>query len=115
MARLAMPLQGLRSHPLHEIYRMDFATASRAGDGFTASPTNQPWVRAEASLWGTDDKNRVVIGRLGVASGRVTKLPILVCDRMDLVLVSRLGDRFTPDLNQPTKFRDDEQNMFWFI
>ncbi|MCG8389341.1 MAG: hypothetical protein MJA30_27550 [Cytophagales bacterium] len=55
MARLAMPVQGLRSHPLHEIYYMDFATAFRVGDGFTAGPTNQPWVR-------NDDKNRVVIG-----------------------------------------------------
>ena len=74
IGRLAMPVQGLRSHPLHEIYRMDFATASRAGDGFTASPTNQPWVRAEASLWGNDDKNRVVI-EAGIAGRRVTKLP----------------------------------------
>ncbi len=47
-----MPVQGLRSHLLHGIHLMDFAAASRAGDGFTASPPNQPWVH-------NDDKNRV--------------------------------------------------------
>ncbi|MCG8386400.1 MAG: hypothetical protein MJA30_12715 [Cytophagales bacterium] len=57
IGRLAMPVQGLRSHPLQEMHRMDFITASRAGDGFTAFPTNQRWVR-------NDDKNRVVVGRL---------------------------------------------------
>ena len=46
MARLAMLVQGLRSHPLQEIHRMDFATDSRVGDRFTAFPTNQRWVRA---------------------------------------------------------------------
>ncbi len=46
MARLAMRVQGLRSHPLQEIYRTDVAIASRAGDCFTAIPTNQRWVRA---------------------------------------------------------------------
>ena len=46
IGKLAMPVQGLRSHLLQEIYRMDFATAPRAGDCFTASLTNQPWVRA---------------------------------------------------------------------
>ncbi len=35
MARLAVLVQGLRSHPLQEIYRMDFVTASQAGDRFT--------------------------------------------------------------------------------
>ena len=29
IGRLAMPVQGLRSHPLQEIYRMDFATVSQ--------------------------------------------------------------------------------------
>ncbi len=67
IGKLAMPMQGLRSHPLHEIYYMDFATSIRVGDGFTASPTNQPWAR-------NDDKNRVVI-EAGIAGGRVTKLP----------------------------------------
>ena len=57
IGRLAMLVQGLRSHPLQVIYRIDFATASRAGDGFTASPANQRWVR-------NDDKNKVVIGSL---------------------------------------------------
>ena len=46
IGRLAMLVQGLRSHPLKEIHRMDFATDSRAGDCFTACPTNQYWVRA---------------------------------------------------------------------
>ncbi len=54
---MAMPVHGLRSHPLQEIHRMDFVTASRAGDCFTAFPTNQRWVR-------NDDKNRGGIGRL---------------------------------------------------
>ena len=53
IGRLAMLVQGLRSHPLHQIYHMDFATASRVGDGFTASPPNQPWVR-------DDDKQAVL-------------------------------------------------------
>ena len=39
MARLARLVQGLRSHPLQEIYRMNVAAASRGGDGFTAFPT----------------------------------------------------------------------------
>ena len=73
MARLARLVQGLRSHPLHEIYRIDFATASRAGDCFTASSPNQRWVR-------NDDKNRVVIGRAHVfqthhAAMTYTKVP----------------------------------------
>ena len=69
MARLAMLVQGLRSHPLHEIYRIDFATASRAGDCFTASPPSQPWVR-------NDDKNKVVIGRLAWFVGGLRGCPL---------------------------------------
>ena len=97
MARLAMLVQGLRSHPLHEIYRIDFATASRAGDCFTASPPNQPWVR-------NDDKNKVVIGRLAWFVGGLRSCPLVVCDRMDPVLVPRAGDRFTPCRSQHAGF-----------
>ncbi len=38
MARLAMPVQGLRSHPLQEIHLMDFGIVSQAGDRFTQRP-----------------------------------------------------------------------------
>ena len=52
MVRLALPVQGLRSHPHPGIYLMDVATVSQAGDGFTAGPANQRWVR-------DDDKNKI--------------------------------------------------------
>ena len=52
MARLVLPVQGLRSHPLHGIHRMNVAAASQAGDGFTVGPANQRWVRH-------DDKNKI--------------------------------------------------------
>ncbi len=51
IGRLAMSVQELRSHSLHGIHRMDFATASPVGDCFTADLKTQPWVR-------NNDKNR---------------------------------------------------------
>ena len=79
MARLAVPVQGLRSHPLQETYRMDFVTASRAGDRFTPC-------RSQHAGFAMTIRTRYVIGRLamlvqGLQSHPLQEIPHGPCCR----------------------------------